>query len=90
MQMPSGPLCQSCAMPMEKPGNFGTNADGSSSTEFCALCFQGGAFTDPDVTMKQMIDRVTGIMVERMNMPEPQARGIGAMFIPTLKRWRSS
>ncbi len=36
---PQGPFCQSCAMPMAKPQNFGTNADGIQNQEYCHLFF---------------------------------------------------
>lgn len=88
MQQPQGPFCQSCAMPMEKAEDFGTNADGSQSQDYCTHCFQSGELTDPDITMEQMIHKVTGIMVEEMGVPEAQARGILERFIPKLKRWQ--
>jgi Putative zinc ribbon domain len=28
-------FCQSCAMPMAKPDDYGTNLDGSQSKEYC-------------------------------------------------------
>ncbi|MBU4293030.1 MAG: zinc ribbon domain-containing protein [Actinobacteria bacterium] len=33
------PFCQSCSMPMMKPEDFGTNADGSKNEEYCTYCF---------------------------------------------------
>ena len=33
---PKGPICQSCVMPMEKPEDFGTEADGSRNEEYTA------------------------------------------------------
>ncbi|GAI16613.1 unnamed protein product, partial [marine sediment metagenome] len=36
---PKGPFCQSCAMPMQKPDDFGTNADVSKNEEYCHYCF---------------------------------------------------
>jgi len=44
---PTKPICQSCGMPMEKPEDFGTNAGGAPSEEFCSMCFQNGSFTEP-------------------------------------------
>jgi len=32
-------ICQSCAMPMNKEEDFGTNADGSKNEEYCTHCF---------------------------------------------------
>ena len=88
-QPPKGPFCQSCAMPLEKAEDAGTNADGYGSQEYCRLCFQGGAFTDPIISMEQMIARVSGIMVARLGMLEGQAGQIARTFVPRLKRWRT-
>ncbi len=80
------PICQSCGMPLardEKGG--GTNLDGSKSSEFCSHCYQAGRFTEPDLTMNQMVTKVRGKLKE-MHFP-----GFVAQFftkdIPKLQRW---
>jgi hypothetical protein len=83
---PQGIFCQSCAMPLQKPGDFGTNADGSKNQEYCQYCYQKGKFTEPEITMEQMIEKCTGIM-KQMNTPEAQIEQT-KKFIPMLKRWR--
>jgi hypothetical protein len=83
---PQGIFCQSCAMPLQKPEDFGTNADGSKNHEYCQYCYQKGKFTEPEMTMGQMIEKCTGIM-KQMNMPEAQIEQT-KKFIPMLKRWR--
>lgn len=88
MNLPQGPFCQSCAMPMETPEMFGTNADGSRSEEYCTYCFQNGAFTDPDVTMQEMIDTCVSFMVRDNIMPEAEAREMMTQYLPALKRWK--
>ncbi len=85
---PQGPFCQSCGMPMMKPEDFGTNASGSKSREYCNFCYQKGIFTDPDITMEEMIDKVTGFMVKIEKMPGAQAKGLANSFVPKLKRWQ--
>ena len=35
LRPPPGPFCQSCAMPLQRPEDLGTNADGSRSEEYC-------------------------------------------------------
>lgn len=82
---PKGPFCQSCAMPMAKPEEFGTNIDRSKSNEYCHYCFQNGKFSEPNITVEQMIGKCTGIM-RQMKMPEAQIEQTKT-FIPTLKRW---
>ena len=85
METPEGPFCQSCAMPMQNDEHFGTNADGSKSDEYCTYCYQGGEFTEPNVTMQGMIERVQRIMRD-MNSPQDVIDKT-AQFIPMLKRW---
>jgi hypothetical protein len=84
--LPKGPFCQSCAMPMEKPEDFGTNVDGSKNNEYCHFCFEKGKFTDPNITKEQMIEKAGGIM-KQMKMPDSQIEQVKT-FISMLKRWR--
>jgi hypothetical protein len=77
-------------MPMEKPEDFGSNADGSKNKEYCHFCFQKGKFTDPAITMEQMIDKVARLMAQLHTMPQAQATGMAKTFIPTLKRWQGT
>ncbi|MBE0431927.1 zinc ribbon domain-containing protein [candidate division WOR-3 bacterium] len=80
------PLCQSCAMPLERVEDFGTDADGHRSSEYCQYCFQSGKFTEPEITMKQMIDKCSCIM-KQMHIRAAQIRATREL-IPTLKRWK--
>jgi len=48
-------ICQSCGMPIEKPEQFGTNADGSINHDYCIYCRKDGKFID-DVDMEEYID----------------------------------
>ena len=82
--MVSTQACQSCAMPLEKVGDFGTEAGGASSSEYCTHCYQGGSFTQPDITMDQMVDVVAGFM----EMPEEQAKPAARAMLGGLKRWQ--
>ena len=84
---PTKPICQSCGMPMEKPEDFGTNAGGTPSEEFCSMCFQNGSFTEPDISMKQMIEKVT-VILEGMDIPKEKAKKIAEETIPKLGRWK--
>ncbi|MFA5794075.1 MAG: zinc ribbon domain-containing protein [Candidatus Brocadiia bacterium] len=90
MEQPTGPVCQSCAMPMARPEDFGTNTDKTPCQDYCNLCYQNGAFMGPDMTCDQMIDLCTGVLCKKMNMPEPQARDMMKNCIPKLKRWQKT
>jgi hypothetical protein len=89
MSQSKGPLCQSCAMPLNSSQMFGTNSDGTKTDEFCAYCYQKGQFTAPHITMQEMIDKCVSIMSKQHIMPEDQARDLMIKTIPILKRWRN-
>ncbi len=82
---PQRPFCQSCAMPMQNPDDFGTNADESKNNEYCSYCFRKGKFTEPNMTVEQMIEKCAGIM-KQMQMPQAQIEQTKT-FSPMLKRW---
>jgi len=90
IMQPGGPFCQSCAMPLEKPNLFGTNADGTKSAEYCTYCFQNGKFTEPTIAMSQMIEKCVGIMRQRKIMTVHQAKELMSRTIPMLKRWKKN
>jgi len=74
-------------MPMTKPEDFGTNADGSPSDEYCRYCFQSGEFT-AKLEMPEYIEMQIKIAVEKLGMPENKAREMAQNTIPNLKRWK--
>ena len=47
-------FCQCCGMPMQAAADFGTEADGTASTDYCVYCYKGGSFTQ-ECTMEEMI-----------------------------------
>lgn len=71
-----------------KPGDFGTDADGGMSEEYCKFCFRDGRFTEPGITMQEMIEKVAGFMVTLEKMPEKGAKRLAKSFVPELKRWK--
>lgn len=87
MSQHQGPFCQSCAMPLGKPEDFGTGADGSRIDDYCHYCFQNGEFTEPNIDMQGMIDKCVAIMAQQNIMPEAQARALLTEVMPKLKRW---
>lgn len=89
-KQPQGPFCQSCGMPLGTPEDFGTDAHGFRINDYCRFCFQDGAFTEPEITMEEMIDKCVGIMAEKGIMPEGEARSLMVGVIPKLKRWQGS
>ena len=75
-------------MPLRKPTDFGTNEDGSKNEDYCCYCYQKGEFTDINITMDQMIDKVARMMTQMQHISEDHAVEMCVQFIPKLKRWR--
>jgi hypothetical protein len=86
---PKGPFCQSCGMPLSRDvRGGGTNADGSPSTEYCSHCYQEGRFTEPSISVEQMMTKVEG-KLRGMHIPGFLARRL-TRNIPTLDRWQQA
>ena len=79
-------VCQSCGMPLNKEENWGTNEDNSKTAEYCKFCFQDGKFTNPNLTMQEIIEKSVQ-MSKKLWMPEDKAREIANNTIPKLRRW---
>lgn len=87
-EIPQGPFCQSCGMPMSEPEHFGSEKDGSKSGEYCSYCYQNGAFVDESITLEEMIEFCSQKIDEVGIMPYAEARKMTGEFLPQLKRWR--
>ena len=83
-------FCQSCGMPLQNEADYGTEARGARSEEYCTYCYQNGGFT-ADCTMDEMIDFC--IRFEQQQNPgldaEDARRAMRAWY-PTLKRWKQA
>lgn len=87
MNLPNN-LCQSCAMPLsEDPKGGGTEADGSTSTDYCSYCYVGGKFHDEGITLPEFVEKLKGIM-GGIELP-PQVVEMTIASLPSLKRWRT-
>ena len=83
--------CESCGMPMgETDEMYGTESNGSKSTEYCGGCYDKGAFTNPDLTLEEQIASVAAVMVKEFGFSPEDAREQCEAGIPTLKRWRTA
>jgi len=90
VETPLGPFCQSCSMPLRSPDDFGTDEAGYRVNDYCRHCFAKGAFTEPGITMEQVLDRCVKVMADRQIMPAAQARSLLGEMLPRLKRWQPS
>jgi len=73
-EIPQGPFCQSCGMPMSEPEHFGTEKDGSNSEEYCSYCYLSESFMDGSITLRGMIEYSAQKIDEAGIMPYPEAR----------------
>ncbi len=86
---PKGPFCQSCGMPLSRDVNGGgSNADGSRSAEYCGHCYQGGRFTEPNLSVDEMMSKVEE-KLRSMHIPGFLARRF-TRNIPNLTRWQTA
>lgn len=74
-------------MPLNTPGFYGTNPDGSDNTEWCRFCYQQGAFTEPSLTVDEMVARSIEFMTSSLKYSKADAEQMSREVIPTLKRW---
>ena len=83
--------CQSCGMPMNTVETvYGTNADGSKNEDYCAYCFENGAYKQ-DCTMEEMIEFCLPHVVSfNSDMSEEEAKKMMREFFPKLKRWKTA
>ena len=79
-------LCQSCAMPIKTPKDCGSNSDETPNQEYCFYCYKNGAFVEPNITLEQMIEKVTK-MIKKMGVNQKNIER-SKNTIPTLKRWK--
>lgn len=79
-------MCQSCSMPLYDKV-LGTEKDGSPSQKYCRLCYQDGAFTTPNMSMREMQDIVVQVLNKEKHWPRPIAR-LASRQIPRLERWQ--
>ena len=82
--------CQSCGMPLGTEGYYGTNADGSEEKTYCKFCFQFGKFTQPGMTLQDMIESSVHFMTKDLGFTEIEASRISHEIIPGLKRWKKT
>ena len=80
-------VCQSCGMPLASSADHGAESDGTSSALYCQYCYQSGSFTDPEITIGQMVERVAPMMVEMYEMPIEKAKIFIMNQIQDLYRW---
>ena len=85
---PTEPICQSCAISLKNPDDKGTHADGTLCNDYCSDCFETGIFTEPEISIKEMIELTVASTSKSRNMTLEEAKNYLEFLLPTLKRWR--
>jgi len=84
---------QSCAMPLEKPQDFGTEKTGQPSREYCTFCYQNGDWTNPDISFAEMAALGKKGISDNKNMTRFARWSLKLsypMMLKKMKRWQKS
>lgn len=87
LEVPDGPVCQSCGMPLSDPSEVGTESDGSPSRDFCIHCYRNGKYRY-DGSMDEIIEGCAPYLVRYAGMSLDEAVSFMGAMLPSLKRWR--
>lgn len=81
--------CQSCGMPLVQEADYGTEAGGAKSADYCTYCRRDGAFAQ-ECTMEEMIEFCLRFELQRdPSLSADEARRAMRAWYPTLKRWKA-
>jgi hypothetical protein len=81
-------ICQSCSVSLKTQDNKGTETDGMLNDDYCGDCYEGGEFSEPEITLKEMIEQSVSSTSKSLNLTTAEARKYLESLLPTLKRWR--
>ena len=81
--------CQSCGLSLEHDEK-GTEEDGTLNDNYCNDCYENGEFIEPEITLKDMIEKTVTSASKSRNMTMEEARKYFEFLLPTLKRWQKS
>ena len=81
--------CQSCGLSLEHDDK-GTEVDGSLNEHYCCDCYENGEFIEPEITLKEMIEKTVTSATKSRNMTMEEAKKYFDFLLPTLKRWHRS
>ena len=86
LEIPSEPCCQSCGLPLDKETDYGAEADGTKSEEYCTWCYLDGSFTGEE-SLDAFIEHSAPYMARAAGISEGEAVSYLAVVLPTLGRW---
>lgn len=84
-------MCQSCAMPMVRDEDYGTEKGGGKNRDYCIYCYKDGDFTQ-DMSMEEMIKHCSRFLDEFNKHAKDKITVDAAIaqmreHFPKLKRW---
>lgn len=87
-EMPMSYYCQCCSMPMPEETLRGTEADGSTSADFCSHCYRLGDFVVEGINMDEFIEATAPFEAKALGITIEEAISLMATLLPHLKRWK--
>jgi hypothetical protein len=81
-------ICQSCTVSLKTQSNKGTETDGTLNDDYCRDCYEDGEFSEPEITLKEMIEQSISSTSKSLNLTMKEAKIYLESILPTLKRWR--
>jgi len=82
--------CQSCAMPMGKAEDFGTEKDGGASVDYCCHCYKDGDFTWHAASLDEAVDGNIEFWEKEGNESDADLRARVKDEFSKLKRWMTA
>ena len=82
--------CQSCAMPMTKPDDFGTEKGGNASVDYCCHCYKDGDFTWTAESIDEAVEGNVEFWEKEGNESDADLRARIKSEFSKLKRWKSA
>jgi len=76
-------------MEMKKTEDFGTEANGNASADYCCHCYQNGDFTTKQ-TLPEAVEGNISWWKEDGDKSDDEARARIMKVFPTLKRWKTA
>lgn len=73
-------------MPMIREEDFGTEASGAPSDDYCTHCYQGGAYTWPGASIDEMAAFGGAILSRMYEIPPERATAFVKEQLSCLKR----
>ncbi len=73
-------------MPISSDEERRTESDKRKSSDYCNHCYQNGKFTEPKLTVEQMVQKV-GAQMKARGFPEKMIV-MNAKLLPSFKRWK--